>query len=300
MLKTLLLFASVDNRFYQGAMDTLKRQHNGVELVGVTAGVPIQFTEDGKRIPFIPLNEVSVGGVYDILLVVGAKPFGMSKITQFARQFNLPEEKLLGDWIVCIPGFTLEKYRCLQRSRLSIFSLDCSGSIISNTLGLSFNSPTVNLRMSEEDFMKFIRAPRVYLEEQLIFITTRKEEIEYPVCALGDIEVSMVHYPTFKEAVTKWNERKQRINWSNLFVIAYTENEKTLQEFDALPYDKKVCFVPFKSDLDSAWYIDTKIYWGYENLPLGAIVHRFVWLELTYYDLFDMLLYVKKTPLIEM
>ena len=93
----------------------------------------------------------------------------MSKITQAARQLNLPEEKLLGDWIVCIPGFALEKYRKLQRSRLSIFSKDCFGGIISHTLALPFRSPFVNMFFKEQEFIRFLNAPRVYMEEKLIF-----------------------------------------------------------------------------------------------------------------------------------
>ena len=86
------------------------------------------------------------GGVaYNILLCVGAKKVGMSKVTQDAARLNLPEEKLLGDWIVCIPGFTLNKYRQLQRSQLSIFTMNCFGGVISNTVGLPFYSPFINM-----------------------------------------------------------------------------------------------------------------------------------------------------------
>ena len=87
------------------------------------------------------------------------------------------------------------------------------------------------------------------------------------------------------------------------FVTTYTEDEEILQEFDALPYGKKVCFVPFKSDLDSAWYIDLEI----DNVAkekygqnMRARLDRFGWGYVFYYDLFDMLLYGKKTQLIDM
>ena len=93
----------------------------------------------------------------------------MSKVTQDARRLNLPEEKLLGDWIVTIPGFTLEKYRRLQRSHLSIFSMNCFGGLISNSLGLNFNSPFVNLFLSNADFVKFANVPRAYIETSLAF-----------------------------------------------------------------------------------------------------------------------------------
>ena len=121
-------------------------------------------------------------------------------------------------------------------------------------------------------------------------------KFDFPIVTLGDIVIYMNHYRGFDEAVKKWNERKQRINWYNFFVTMYTEDEKILQNFDALPYGKKVCFVPFKSDLDSAWYINPELRCD----PLWKIVNQFGEGRLFPYDPFDMLLYGKKTQLIEM
>lgn len=225
----------------------------------------------------------------------------MSQVTQAARQFNLPAEKLLGDWIACIPGFTLEKYRHLQRSRLSIFSLNCFGGVISHTLGLPFLSPFVNMFLKEQEFIRFLRAPRVYMEERLILKETKWQSdsggFNYPVFTLGNIDLEMNHYPDFDEAIKIWEQRKARINWYNLFVVMFIEREGVLQKFDLLPYGKKVCFVPFKSDLDSAWYINPEIK---ANEPFWLKVNLFSYGDPFYYDPFDMLLYGKKTPLIDM
>ena len=224
----------------------------------------------------------------------------MSKIARAARQLHLPEEKLLGDWIVCIPGFALEKYRKLQRSRLSIFSMNCFGGMLSHTLGLPFLSPFVNLWLSEKNFIDLLRAPRTFMEKNFLFKEMARQpdlNFDYPVVALDDIVIYMNHYRSFDAAVEKWNERKQRINWENIFVTMYTSDEKILQEFDALPYDKKVCFVPFKSDLNSAWFINPAIKHG---LEFWNIVNQFGKGNLFCYDPFDMLLYGKKIQLIEM
>ena len=299
MLKVLIWIVSNDSRFFQGAMSILERQHNGLEVIGVTANEEIGLVKDGRNVPFIPLARLTGGG-FDIILVVGARQFGMSQITQAARQLNLPEEKLLGDWIVCIPGFTLEKYRRLQRSRLSIFSSFCFGGFISNMLGLQFRSPFINLAIGEQEYIKLLRAPRIYMEEQFYFKKTgfeRNLKRDFPIVTLGNVDISMNHDTDFNEAVEKWNRRKTRINWYNLFVTMATESEEILEEFDALPYGKKVCFVPFKSDLDSAWYINPEIHKG---LPFWDVVNHFCFGNPFYYDPFDMLIYGKKTPLIDM
>jgi len=295
----LLWFVSNDIKFLDAAAKILERQQNGLEFVGATANAKFQLQRDGKDIPFVPLDEVATQN-FDVLLVVGAKKIGMSEVVKVARRRKIPDEKLLGDWIVCIPGFTLEKYRKLQRSRLSIFSLNCFGGIISNYLGLPFRSPFVNMFLLEKDFVRFLRAPRVYMEEKLILNGTRWEEnlkFDYPIFTLGNVDVHMNHYRDFDEAKKIWSRRKERINWYNLFVTMYTDSKETSRAFDELPFGKKVCFVPFKSDLDSAWYINSEIKNASE---LWDIVNHFGFGDPVYYDPFDMLLYGKKTQLLEM
>ena len=302
MLKILMWVVSNDGRFFQAATNILERQHNGVEVVGVTAAAPLQLSKDGKKIPFVPLAEANTwGGSYDVLLVVGAKQIGMSKIFKAAAQFGFDTEKLLGDWIVCIPGFTLDKYRKLQRSRLSIFSINCFGGLMSNLLGLPFRSPFVNLWINDSDFIKFLRAPRIYLEEQPIYLRQSLNStgsIEYPVATLGNVELNMLHYKTFEESFNAWEKRKSRINWYNILVEMWTENLESLRQFDALPYGKKICFVPFKSDLDSAWYVNPDI--NKNESRFADKINQFGCGNPFYYDVFDMLLYGKKTPLIKM
>ena len=206
MLKILLWIVSNDGRFFQDAMITLKSQHNEINVVGLTVNNEIGFVMNGKDVPFIPQDEVDWEKI-DVLLVIGARQFGISQITKAARQLKLPEEKLLGDWIACIPGFTLEKYRHLQNSRLSIISLNCFGGFLSNILGLKFRSPFVNMWLNEKEFLRFLRAPRVYMEERLILKEKKWQSLlkfNYPVVTLGNVDIEMNHYPDFDEAVEIW------------------------------------------------------------------------------------------------
>ena len=139
------------------------------------------------------------------------------------------------------------------------------------------------------------------MEKDLIYKGTTfdsRKTFEFPLAMLGDITLNMMHYKTFEEAVDAWEKRKARINWDNLIVMMITTDKNTLEQFDALPYDKKVCFVPFKSDLNSAFYIEPKLT---EKLPRFVdIVNASSQGQPFYYDPFDMLLYGKKTPLIDM
>ena len=56
--------------------------------------------------------------------------------------------------------------------------------------------------------------------------------------------------------------------------------------------------MPFKSDLDSAWYINTEI--RKDLTMFWQHVNDFGEGKTFYYDVFDMLLYGKKTQLIDM
>lgn len=40
-----------------------------------------------------------------------------------------------------------------------------------------------------------------------------------PIGLIDDVEVVFLHYKTFDEAVEKWNRRKSRINWDNLYNV---------------------------------------------------------------------------------
>ena len=54
----------------------------------------------------------------------------------------------------------------------------------------------------------------------------------------------MLHYKSFADGKMKWEERKQRINRDNIFIVFHLPNPSTsiLKRFDTLPYEHKVCY----------------------------------------------------------
>lgn len=107
--------------------------------------------------------------------------------------------------------------RQLQNKRVTILSSNCLGGLLYHELGLQFLSPTINVRFSSKDFVKFVLNIRHYL--QLEFEEEKDNELPYPVGRLGDITVYFVHYSSFEDAASKWKERCQRIQWDNVFVL---------------------------------------------------------------------------------
>lgn len=104
----------------------------------------------------------------------------------------------------------------LKNSNPTILSSNCLGGLIYHELGLRFQSPTVNIRFSSTDFVKFVLNIEHYLKSEFVEIQSNED---YPVALLDDITVHFVHYHSFDDAVATWKQRGQRMNWENIFVI---------------------------------------------------------------------------------
>lgn len=160
------------------------------------------------------------------------------------------------------------KCRRIKEHNFTIIASNCGGTFIYYDMGLPYLTPTVNLSMGMNDFVKFAENLKDYLEQEFVEI---KEESRYPIGLLGDIKINFVHYDTFEEGVRKWEERKKRINWDNLFIMGTDKDGctyETIQRFEKLPYKNKVIFTHINyPEFPSAFYIK-----GFEDRSeLGVI-----------------------------
>jgi len=157
--------------------------------------------------------------------------------------------------------FAIKKYLFeifISRKRLSnkdfsIISNNCWGGRVYKELQLPYFTPTIGLFFFSSCYIKFVQNLEYYLNQPLNFILTSKYEKAnnlrinnpYPIGILNnDVEVHFLHYYTKSDALEKWNRRKDRINYNNLF-FSFTDNEtcslEEIQAFDNLDY-KKVFF----------------------------------------------------------
>jgi len=288
------------------SLEILKNLYGEIKIVGgiipeevKTTGIAFLDKEDLKILDF------------DLILVADNNPGGeafftgndskresfFTSVLHEAEELNIDTDKIIADRIILVPNFTLEKYKKLRRSKLSILSMNCWGGLTYHRFGLPFLSPTINMFTDEQSFLKFLKNPVENVKSELELVDTKFNEelgIEYPVFKIGEVEWNMNHYGDFEMAKRKWFERSQRINWFNTFVTMYTESYKVLAEFDKLPFAKKVCFVPFDTDLDSGFYLDTA---QLQNPELWRVVNGIAEGRIVAYDMWDMLLYGKKTLL---
>ncbi len=166
-------------------------------------------------------------------------------------------------------------YNSRRRSRLkntdfTIIASNCSGTIMYYDLGEPFLSPTINLTVEMNDFVKMVENLEWYMEQEIV---EEKEEECCPAGVLGDVRIRFVHYATFAEGSRKWSERKKRIRWDNLFIVGVERDGctyETIRRFDQLPYKNKVIFTHAEyPEISSAVYIK-----GFEGeKELGTITN---------------------------
>lgn len=159
-------------------------------------------------------------------------------------------------------------YKELKRLRLknrqpTIIASNCIGTFIYYDMKLRFNSPTINLSFDMNDYVRFLEDLPWYLEQEIV--PCEDERFDYPCGMVGNVEIRFNHYKSFKEAADKWNERKQRIDWDNLFIIGIDGDDCTyesLRRFNDLPYPNKVVFThkPYP-EFSSAYYLP-----GFEDM----------------------------------
>ena len=140
----------------------------------------------------------------------------------------------------------------LKNSDFTIISNTCIAGKIYHDLGLRFLTPTINLYIKPEQFVKFCNNLSYYIDQPIFQVTGN---YKYPVGRIDDIFLYFKHYKTFDEAVNKWNERKSRIVWDNIFIMmtdrhldienganASSCSDNIFESFDKLPFKNKICF----------------------------------------------------------
>ncbi len=145
---------------------------------------------------------------------------------------------------------------------LTIISNTCIGGRLYHDYHQKFLSPTIDFYMEPESFVKFCCNLKYYLDCEIIPLPNYKLDHlnNFLFCDIGGLVAGFGHTnDSYEKIVSKWNERKKRVNFDNIVIIATDRNvfnnpftrcdEKVVKEFGKIPY-KKVLFsvVDYKSD----------------------------------------------------
>lgn len=140
--------------------------------------------------------------------------------------------------------------RKLKNHDFSLITNNCVGGVICHNLNMPFRSPTVNLWMTSNEFLRFVNDLPYYLNCPVEEI--HEEGISYPIGLLrrGEetVRLYFMHYDSFAQAVEKWSARAKRVDFNHLYIIldypahsSSPEQQAQIKEtFDTLPYLHKV------------------------------------------------------------
>ncbi len=157
--------------------------------------------------------------------------------------------------------FVKKRLAPIRRSKLktqdfTIIANNCWAGKVYQRYGLPYSTPTVGLFFWAEDYIRFVSRLKYYMSLELSMIPAteskhydmlvKRNQLPCPVGKLDDIEVVFLHYKTEEEAREKWERRKSRINWDNLYIkfsMMNCCNMEHLNEFKNVDYEAKVVFV---------------------------------------------------------
>lgn len=190
----------------------------------------------------------------------------------------------------------MERVRLKNRD-FSLITNNCLGGVILHDMHLQFRSPTINLYFENEQFIIFCEHLKYYCSIPITEVVNAGRE--FPVGKLigqyGEVYLYFMHYSSFDEARSKWEERVKRINFSNLFIIMESKPEcpsSLLYRFDKLPYNKVVLTCGPSSLINYSFPIPSSFYSkDYHN---GKLLEYHKWGLRRFYENFDYVLFFNK------
>ena len=216
--------------------------------------------------------------------------------------------KMINKFIVNVDTFVKNKEKHLKKIRseltnkdFSLFTNNCLGGFIYHDLGLQFLSPTINLRIKPKEFISFASDLKYYLNQELIEV---ESDNTFPVGVLKgdknhkDVTIYFDHYSNFEKAKEKWDERKKKVNYDNVYIMMEfydgIHNEELIKLFEKVPYKNKMIL----THKDHNEEYTTCIHQFDDDLDMNEIGGKiFRYNELTgkrYYEEFDYIKFLNK------
>ena len=116
-----------------------------------------------------------------------------------------------------------------KNTDFTLIAQNCVGGVIYSQLGLEFSSPTINMFIEDENFLKLVNNLEHYMSVEPHPINDAYQDpvdpsVVYPKIGIDDIELCCLHYKNCADAIAAWNRRRRRVNLKNVFVIGNSWN----------------------------------------------------------------------------
>lgn len=119
--------------------------------------------------------------------------------------------------------------RLYKNDTPTIISNDCVAGEIYHSMNMLMLSPTVNTYMTPDDFLKFCKNPKRYLDMEgkklfynILPIGDEPEDckMRLPAMKIDDITITFAHPDGESEKlVERWNMMRKKINWNNVIYV---------------------------------------------------------------------------------
>lgn len=174
---------------------------------------------------------------------------------QYLKRQIMQKTKKINEAVRNIPYNIRRAYnkKRIRSRNFTVISNNCWAGKLYQYLDMPYLSPTVGLYFFADDYIRFLKNLQYYMSLNLKFIgykDSKHSEVliehnqtEKPIGVLDDVEIIFLHYKTEEEAYEKWNRRKARINWDNLYIKFSKMNhctEEHMKQFSELPFEKKI------------------------------------------------------------
>ena len=181
----------------------------------------------------------------------------------------------------------LRAQRRIKNKDFSLFCGDCMGGIISHQLGLPFLSPTVNMRIFQNDFYKLLLNLKEYLDsDEMVEVPNPNPGESCPTAMLKDILLTFTHFRTYEDGKKAWYRRCKKVNYDNLWIIATDYDGITEEDIAALqtvPCRGLVVFTSKKLDYPYCFYMPQ-----FEGQPhVGDLMQKTIWGKRYFENYFD-------------
>lgn len=140
----------------------------------------------------------------------------------------------------------------------TIISQNCLGGVLYKDFGVQFLSPTIDLGIYGEDFLKFVENLHYYLSITPEPLSEKghspfSDKFIYPLVTIDDITLHCGHYDSCAEAIECWERRKLRVNYDRIYVLANSwdmmSDPVLIERLCQSPYNT-VCFTFEHYDFD--------------------------------------------------
>ena len=145
------------------SLRVLEQNYGGLMIMGVVEQQPSQAEVlfNKQSIPKLDKKVLSIMP-YDIIIINGQNAT-LQPIIDEAKMLGLDPDKIVLDRTVLMYGFSLERYKKLRHSQLSVISMGNWGEILNQMLSNCL-APGIGITAADADFLNFVRDPWRYVD----------------------------------------------------------------------------------------------------------------------------------------